>query len=41
MPEWTVFNMKDFQVMVFNTSSGKMPLPDREELAFMLSELSK
>jgi para-nitrobenzyl esterase len=41
LPEWPVFNLNNFQVMVFNTSSGKMPLPDREELAFMLSELSK
>ncbi len=41
LPEWPTYNGDTQQAMIFNTTSGKQPLPDRDELKFMVRETEK
>ena len=41
LPSWPVFNTDTSEAMIFDKTSGKETLPDKQELEFMLSELDK
>jgi len=41
LPVWPAYNKHDGEVMVFDKTASKQPLPDRGELDFMLSKMEK
>jgi para-nitrobenzyl esterase len=41
LAEWPKYNPDTQQAMIFNTTSGKQTLPDRDELKFMVKEAEK